>query len=420
MNVVRLNWCFLLTVAFFFLATRAMAGGFYLTQIASPGSVGTAGVANSVNNWAADSAFTNPAGMTGLENDTVMGGIQVLAPFMRFDSSIATAGGSDGGNAGVPAVVPGGYVVKTLGEDWRMGFSISGPMGGGVDYGDDFVGRYQAFESSIQGIFLSPSVGYRINEQWSVGAGVSAIYTIFNEKLAINNPGPVDGEVKMDGLTDWSAQGFFGLHLNATDNLMFGAVYRTKSDVDLEGDLRITGVQGPPPVNLLSSRLDKIEIEFDLPQTFEVAVKYDVNDRLSLLADANWQDWSAFSDNKVSLEGPFVTTIDRNWKDTWHVGLGMIYDLDEVHRIMVGAGYDSSVVDDEDRTIDLPMDEQLQFSFAFGSKDDENTRLKYGMAATVMYLGDGKVDQAAQGTRFKGEFDTNVMFIVGGMIAYEF
>ena len=87
---------------------------------------------------------------------------------------------------------------------------------------------------------------------------------------------------------------------------------------------------------------------------------------------------------------------------------------------MVGVGYDSSVVDDEDRTIDLPMDEQLQLSFGFGTKEDNDSRLKYGLAATVMYMGDGKVDQTAQGTRFRGEFDTNVMFIVGGMIAYEF
>ena len=329
---------FLIVLGMVLFASHAMAGGFYLTQIASPGSVGSAGVANSVNNWAADSAFTNPAGMTGLQEDTVMGGVQVLAPFMRFDSSIATAGGSDGGNAGVPAVVPGGYIVKTLGEDWRLGFSISGPMGGGVDYGDDFVGRYQAYESSIQGLFVSPSLGYRINERWSVGAGVSAIYTIFNEKLAINNAGLIDGEVKMDNLTDWSAQGFFGLTIQATDDLMLGAVYRTQSDVDLEGDLRITGLQGPPPVNLLSSRLDKIEIEFDLPQTFEVAVKYDVNDDLTLLADANWQDWSAFSDNKVSIQGPIVTTIDRNWKDTWHVGIGMRYTIDDTHRIHGGGG----------------------------------------------------------------------------------
>lgn len=39
------------------------AGGIYITQIATPGSVGTAGVSNVVNNIDASSVFTNPAGM---------------------------------------------------------------------------------------------------------------------------------------------------------------------------------------------------------------------------------------------------------------------------------------------------------------------------------------------------------------------
>ena len=34
------------------------------------------------------------------------------------------------------------------------------------------------------------------------------------------------------------------------------------------------------------------------------------------------------------------------------------------------------------------------------------------------YLGDRKVDQTAQGVRLKGEFDTNLMFSLGGTIRY--
>ena len=54
------------------------------------------------------------------------------------------------------------------------------------------------------------------------------------------------------------------------------------------------------------------------------------------------------------------------------------------------------------------------------NKGGSDEKWKYGLATTVMYMGDGKVDQTTQGERFKGEFDTNVMFIVGGMISYDF
>jgi len=56
------------------------AGGLYISEVASPASVGTAGVFNVVNNVEASSAFTNPAGMTGLKEDQRLGGLQLIVP----------------------------------------------------------------------------------------------------------------------------------------------------------------------------------------------------------------------------------------------------------------------------------------------------------------------------------------------------
>jgi hypothetical protein len=47
----------------------ARAGGFYLPEIATPGSVGTAGAANPTNTLDSSSAITNPAAMVHLEKD---------------------------------------------------------------------------------------------------------------------------------------------------------------------------------------------------------------------------------------------------------------------------------------------------------------------------------------------------------------
>jgi long-chain fatty acid transport protein len=188
MHKILLKASFIVFLATIFLlfSQNCFAGGFYLPEVGSPGSVGTAGVANVVNNFGTDSALTNPAGMTGLHRDQVLFGNQVLIPWQEFDSSIAEAGGNDGGNAGVLAVVPGFYGVKTLGDKFRLGFSVSGPVGGGFDFRDNFVGRYQAYKSSINGLAVSPSLGYRIGDKLSVGVGVSALYTLFKEEIAVN------------------------------------------------------------------------------------------------------------------------------------------------------------------------------------------------------------------------------------------
>ena len=90
------------------LATQsALAAGFYITEVGTPVSLGTAGVANPTNTSSADSSWTNPAGMTGLKRSEILGGFQVVVPNMRFDSSSATtASGNDGGNAGNALPVP--------------------------------------------------------------------------------------------------------------------------------------------------------------------------------------------------------------------------------------------------------------------------------------------------------------------------
>jgi long-subunit fatty acid transport protein len=92
--------------------TSAFAGGLYLSELGTPVSLGTAGSANVVNNESADAVYTNPAGMSGIEEDVLLSGLQVLIPNVRFDSDIAEAGGSDGGNAASAVAIPSLFVVK--------------------------------------------------------------------------------------------------------------------------------------------------------------------------------------------------------------------------------------------------------------------------------------------------------------------
>ena len=71
---IRCKWplgVFLVVILGLF-SQRIYAGGFYLPEVGSPGSVGTACVANVVNNFGTDAALTNPAGMTGLKRDQVL------------------------------------------------------------------------------------------------------------------------------------------------------------------------------------------------------------------------------------------------------------------------------------------------------------------------------------------------------------
>ena len=108
--------------------------------------------------------------------------------------------------------------------------------------------------------------------------------------------------------------------------------------------------------------------------------------------------------------------MDRDWKDTWRTGIAFGH-LAGTRGWSFGLSYDSSPVTDKNRTIDLPMDETLQ---AGASYFMEGKKFSYALGASLAYLGDGKVDQTAQGVRFKGEFDTNLIFSLGGTVRYTF
>jgi long-chain fatty acid transport protein len=402
---------------------NSFAGGFYLPEIATPGSVGTAGVANVTNVDDASSAITNPAGMTYRKNDEVQAGMEVLIPVNKFDSEIATAGGSDGGNAGVPAVIPGLFVVKGLNDNLKLGFSVAAVAGGGLDYGENFVGRYQAYKAALQTVGAGPSLGYKINDMMSIGAGVYMLYTTFNQKIAVNQSffGANDGTVHFDDIDDISYQWTAGLIFQPTDSLLFGFTYLSEADVDLSGDLKTSGLQGAFQ-NLLGNA-DSITVDFDLPESFSFGLRYRATDKLTLLADSNYQRWSQFSQTNVRIDvGPagetIVTGFDRDWKDTWHVGGAFKYHLGENHLVAMGISYDSSVVTNKDRTADLPLDEQFRVAAAFGKENPLG--FSYSVSGSWVYFGEGKMDQTRQGERFKGEFDTNYLVFIAASVNYKF
>ncbi len=405
-------------VLFFLLALNSsslFSAGFYIQELGAPSSIGTAGTARTTNNYGPESAFGNPAGMTGIDETISTAGAQVLLPAIRFDSDIATAGGGDGGNAGQAAVIPSFYLVKPISENNRLGFSIVAPLGGGVDYGSDFVGRYATTQATLQGVSINTSIGHKVNEKLSLGAGVSLLYTLFEQDIAINQPGPLpDGKVEITDADDWSPQFFLGMQYQINDKTLLGVVYRSEADVDLSGDVDIKNTVLP------FSPSGRVKVGWDNPQLLEVGIQHTVNDSFTLFFQAGWEDWSAFSNNQLAITGGPVSQVvelDRNFKDTWRAGVGMAFQMDDT-ALLLGTSYDSSPVRDSDRTFDLPFDEQFRISSAIIRKPNEG--LNYGVSASFVYLGDGKVDQTSQGVRASGEFDQNWILFLGANLGFKF
>jgi len=163
-------------------------------------------------------------------------------------------------------------------------------------------------------------------------------------------------------------------------------------------------------------------VAWNNPQLLEIGIRHRLSDDWTLTANANWEDWSRFSENVITINdaptGPVVVTADRNWDDTYKLGLGAIRETSDGRKLAFGISYDSSPVENADRTIDLPTDEQVRLSIAWAR--DTGGKSAWGVGATLLWLGSGKVDQVAGGQRFAGEFDKNFILFVGGMYQRRF
>lgn len=410
--MTKLIFVFLLLIS-----NSVFAAGFYISEVGTPGSLGTAGVANPVNNQGADSSWANPAGMTGLDKSQFMSGMTLLVPQIKFESSFAGKGGGDGGNAGAIAMIPSSFYVKKVSDKFRLGFSITAPLGGGLDFdddfsnsNDDFVGRYATTKALLAGIAMSPSLAYKVNDKLSVGGGVSIIWTRFDQDIAINRGALPDGRVELDDATGFGYQPFVGLQYQPTDRMLLGLVYRAKADVELKGDVLWRNLAVTPPIN-------SVKVAWDNPQTLKGGLRFNLTDDKIIAVSGGWEDWSQFSHNQLSFAGgvlnPLVS-LDRKFEDTWNAGIAYAQSFNKNRRLSFGFSYDSSPVSDANRTIDLPFDETFKFSTSYSVL--AAGKFDYAFGASLIVFGDAKVDQTVQGVRFAGEFDDNYMLMIGATI----
>ena len=61
-----------------------------------------------------------------------------------------------------------------------------------------------------------------------------------------------------------------------------------------------------------------------MPQAVMLSDYHELNNRWAVVGNMGWQDWSEFGKVGVSLTSQDASslTVDRNYKDTWHVAVG--------------------------------------------------------------------------------------------------
>ena len=428
--IPRSYHCILLTLLSVFLfAPAAWGGALWLYEAGTP-DLGTASAGRAALATDASTAGTNPAGMTHLDRSQMLVSVQGLYINSRFDTEMSDFGGGDGGNAG--GFMPSGslHYVHRVTDDLSLGIVAGSYLGMGVDYGNDWAGRYYTTEVELLTYGINPGVGYRVNNWLSLGAGVSVLYASLDQKVAINN-GAVPGQA---GLDDGSLElddndvgyGFnLGLMLTPRDDTRFGLSYRSEVDLEFEdaASLKDIGPVLQGLLNLSGLAGSEVDIDMTLPQAVMLSAYHQLTDRWAIMGNIGWQDWSEFGKQELTLKSTTTNsfTKDLEYDDIWHFALGAQYRFTEGWLWSVGAAYDTSPVDDADKVSpDLPMDRQIRIGT--GIQYDWNEDVTVGVAYEYADLGEAEMDREGgplQGS-LKGEYDPNAIHFFAVNLIWKF
>ena len=411
-------------------AGSAFGAGFALVEqnVSGLGNAYAGGAASAED---ASTIFYNPAGMTRLGNNQLVFGSHVIIPTLKFknEGSVHVTGapltGSNGGYAGVTKLVPNLYYSRKISDRFAVGLGVNAPFGLATEYNDTWVGRYHAIRSDLMSVNINPSIAYRINDQLSIGAGVSAQYIDVELTNAIDFgtigflsgiPGLVpqknDGFVSLEG-DSWGFSYNIGLLYEFTKNTRIGVAYRSAIDHDLEGKADFKKVPSP----LRSTfRDDDVSADITFPDSLSVSFFHQFNPQWMVMGDFTWTNWEHFKELRVEFDKglpPSVTT--ENWQDSYRTSVGVTYVPNNNWKFRAGTAYDTSAVPDKaHRTPRIPDGDRIWAALGLGYKFSDAISFDLGYAH--LFINDPGIDKKAAGEDalrggLKGTYDAKIDII---------
>ncbi len=344
-----------------------MAGGWKIPeQSLNSMALGAAYVAHTTG---ADTAYHNPANMSFMnaEKSYVEGGITLAhLPSNVYTLMDPYSGESEVEDLPIPYFH---YVSKAIG-DFRWGVSMTVP-GGLTKRWEDQPQKSFAEEFTLKIIEVSPSVSYRVTDDFSVGGGLRFIYS----EGVVKSSGQVSRDMEGDTIE-------FGYNLamtyKPTSDINLAVTYRSNIDLNEEGNAKLyfgdvlmydgdasVDVPLPAALNLAISKTwqDKFTLEFNYERTF-------------------WSQYETLDFEYGGADiGPLTPYFDtpqaRNWEDTNTFRLGATMKMDKI-TMMMGFAIDETPAPVETIGFELPDSDAKIFSMGFRYQQTEN--LSWGAA----------------------------------------
>lgn len=389
----------------------AQAAGFALIEQSASG-MGNAFAGGAAAAEDASTIYFNPAGMTYIEGTQAVGALHLIKPNAEFNNqgSVAGAGkplGDEGPNAGDLAFVPNFYFMTDINPSIKAGVGVNAPFGLKTEYDDKWVGRFQADKSEVKTININPAIAFKVNDQLSLGFGLSAMWAEATLTRAVNFGGAGQGSVKIKG-DDWGFGFNLGAIYQATADTRIGVAYRSKVEQHLDGDAKFRRPAGIP--NAGAAANGDVTADVSLPSSLSLSAFSRLNDKWELMGDMTWTRWSQFERLAIYRNnGGLLSETIENWDNTMRYSVGVNYLYSDAIKLRAGLAYDQEAIKDEFRTARIPGNDRKWLSLGAGWQVAPASKIDVGYSH--LFISDASIDDnqiAKANGRLKGDFEGSV------------
>lgn len=436
----------------------AHAEGYKLFE-QSVSSMGNAYAGRGAQVTDASLVYSNPAALTQLDGAQLSGGLNLISAKTNYRNASAQSangqsvvGRTEGANS-LNELVPFVFYSDKVSEQlsWGIGFYV--PFGLSSDYDDDFVGRYFADETAVQVLSLQPAVGYKLNEQWSIGAGISinrAEGTLSKFKdhsglcelgeattnamfgMPVYNDAYCNSHYEVEG--DDIAFGYtLGIHGEPVKGTRLALTWHSAVRYTLKGDSVITNtpitganvvgnpnfaVVAPnlPAIDLTTGKLaansrltESSQLNLTTPASAAFSLDQQVTEALSVQFSAAWTQWSEFqsidivstdANPSISLntqlppnlnsEG-YIGYIPEYWHNSWSFAVGATYVYQADLTLKAGVAYDENPIGQSHKTARIPTDDRVWLTVGANWQLADN--LSLDLAYGYLFTGDVSINE---------------------------
>lgn len=413
-------------------STFTQAAGFQLAEYSATGlGRAYAGEAAMADN--ASAQWRNPAMLTYLEGTQVSAGAIYVNPNVDVEGTVnhAQLGKSHASSKDFAhdAVIPNFYLSHQLNEQVALGFALGTNYGMETDLGTEFAASHFGNQASVISKEANLNIAYQILPQLSIGGGVR--YVMGEGHFGATAPAknlirhPVTNNVMtlpkgttlkyMEGEDNsWGWQVGSAWQINQDHRL--GFAYKSEVVMDFEGHAEGVSYGSYKP-GMMS---------VTLPATAELASFHQLNDQWAIHASINWTDWSSFKELTAVFPEKSDLIKSENWEDNYRFALGTTYQYDAKLALRAGVAYDTSAVDDKNRTATIPETDRTWVSV--GGSYIATPQLTLDAGFTYIFAKDATINEprdasdqtaAAIGGAFTGNVSGNV-WLIGVQANYRF